>query len=468
MERTGQIAVLALEDGAVFYGRPFGALEAFDAGRRGEVVFATGMTGYHEICTDPSYRGQMVVLTYPLIGNYGVSSADAESRRPWLSALLVREACDEYSNWRATESLDDYLARSGIPGVCELDTRALTRHLRTHGTLRGVLRAYPEVARPDPDALIAEAKAVRGVSELDVVGEVSCDGCMPWASAEAGRPSNPATAGEAGLAPTLLRFSVESAQADFVAPRHSEQSVANSFAGPAPRILLIDTGFKHNIARCLAERRLAVTLAPHDVDLAFVRGLAPDGVLLSNGPGDPENVAHLVAIVHCLLAERIPLMGICLGHQVLGLAIGATTSRLPFGHHGANHPVKDLRSGRVTVTSQNHNFQVDAASIPAESGFFVSHINLSDGSVEGLAHDELPVFSVQYHPEAAPGPEDNRDLFDQFAALVEAGVSLRARQASPLHAGGEPLHAGGEEASSGHDGCGVVIGSDALALAGSA
>jgi carbamoyl-phosphate synthase small subunit len=225
-------------------------------------------------------------------------------------------------------------------------------------------------------------------------------------------------------------------------------------------VLLIDTGFKHNIARCLAERGLAVTLAPHDVDLAFVRGFAPDGVLLSNGPGDPENVAHLIEIVHWLLAERLPLMGICLGHQVLGLAIGATTSRLPFGHHGSNHPVKDLRTGRVTVTSQNHNFQVDATSIPPQSGFFVSHINLSDGSVEGLAHDELPVFSVQYHPEAAPGPEDNRDLFDRFAALVAAGVAAGARPASPLHTGGEA-------ASNGHNICDAVSDADALALAGS-
>ncbi len=432
MERMGQIAVLALEDGAVFYGRPFGALEAFAAGRRGEVVFATGMTGYQEICTDPSYRGQMVVLTYPLIGNYGISSADAESRRPWLSALLVREACDEYSNWRATESLDDYLARSGIPGVCELDTRALTRHLRTHGTLRGVLRAYREAVRPDLDALIAEAKAVRGVSELDVVGEVSCDGYVVWVDMEAG------TAGETSLAPTPPRFAVESAQADFVAARHSERSVANSFAGPAPRVLLIDTGFKHNIARCLTERGLAVTLAPHDVDLAFVRAFTPDGVLLSNGPGDPENAAHLIEIIHWLLAEHIPLMGICLGHQLLGLAIGATTSQLPFGHHGSNHPVKELRTGRVTITSQNHNFQVDAASIPLANGFSISHVNLSDGSVEGLAHDELPVFSVQYHPEAAPGPEDNRDLFDQFARLIATyRTSTRARPASPLQVGGE-------------------------------
>jgi carbamoyl-phosphate synthase small subunit len=392
----GQIAVLALEDGALFYGRPFGAQEAFASGRRGEVVFATGMTGYQEICTDPSYRGQMVVLTYPLIGNYGVAAEDDESRRPWLSALLVREACDEYSNWRASASLDDYLARRGIPGVCELDTRALTRHLRSSGTLRGILRAYPEDAALDRvtlDALVGEAKAVCSVSDLDVVGEVSCAGCAPWAEVNA-----------------------QSVPADLAAVRPLGATLV---ARQAPRVVLIDTGFKHNIARCLAERGLEVTLAPHDVDLAWVCDFKPDGVLLANGPGDPENVASLVKLTRALLEMGIPLMGICLGHQVLGLAIGATTSRLPFGHHGANHPVKDVRTGRVTITSQNHNFHVDAASIPPESGFAVSHINLSDASVEGLAHAKLPVFSVQYHPEAAPGPEDNRDLFDRFAALVK-------------------------------------------------
>lgn len=377
-EQTDLTAVLALEDGTLFTGRPFGAVEALrgrSSGRRGEVVFATAMTGYQEICTDPSYRGQMVCLTYPLIGNYGVAPDDVESRRPWVSALLVREYTDEYSNWRATESLDDYLHRNGIPGMCDFDTRALTRLLRNKGTLRGVIRAYSPGERPDPAALVAEARAVLTVSQLDVVGEVSCEAVEPWEQA---------------------------------APRPG-----------APRVLLIDTGFKRNIARCLAARGLDVVLAPHDLDLAAVQRINPDGVLLSNGPGDPESVESLVALTRTLVwEERIPLMGICLGHQILGLAAGARTSRLPFGHHGANHPVREVRTGRVTVTSQNHNFQVDAESLPAESGLYVSHTNLSDGSVEGLAHESLPVFSVQYHPEAAPGPEDNRELFDRVAQMV--------------------------------------------------
>lgn len=381
-ERSNQVAVLALEDGATFTGRPFGAVEAMRHGRRGEVVFATGMTGYQEICTDPSYRGQMVVLTYPLIGNYGVTLADVESRRPWLSALIVREASDDFSNWRASASIDDYLADNGIPGVCELDTRALTRHLREHGTLRGVLRVYEAGETPDIAALVAEAKQVHTVTDLDVVADVSIKESGVWKTDE----------------PVLVG---------------------------APRVLLIDTGYKQNIARSLARRGLEVIIAPHTVTLADVLRIRPDGVLLSNGPGDPESVANLVELTRRLVwEEKIPLMGICLGHQLLGLAGRARTSRLLFGHHGANHPVREVRTGRVTVTTQNHNFQVDAATIPAASGLYVSHINLSDGSVEGLAHDTLPVFSVQYHPEAAPGPEDNQELFDRFAALVRAGSSL--------------------------------------------
>jgi carbamoyl-phosphate synthase small subunit len=381
-ERSEQFAVLALEDGATFTGRPFGAIEAMRKGRRGEVVFATGMTGYQEICTDPSYRGQMVVLTYPLIGNYGVTLADVESRRPWLSALIVREASDDYSNWRASASIDDYLAANNIPGVCDLDTRALTRHLREHGTLRGVLHVYEASETPDITALVAEAKKVHTVTELDVVADVSIKESDTWKTEE------PAPVG-------------------------------------APRVLLIDTGYKQNIARSLARRGLEVIIAPHTVTLADVRRIQPDGVLLSNGPGDPESVANLVELTRALVwEEHIPLMGICLGHQILGLAAGARTSRLLFGHHGANHPVREVRTGRVTVTSQNHNFQVDAATIPAESGLYVSHINLSDGSVEGMAHETLPVFSVQYHPEAAPGPEDNQQLFDRFATMARERRNL--------------------------------------------
>ena len=396
--QTEQIAALALEDGTIFYGRAFGAVDALARGRRGEVVFATGMTGYQEICTDPSYRGQMVVLTFPLIGNYGVAPEDVESRRPWLSALLVREYCDEYSNWRASESLDDYLTRNGIPGMCELDTRALTRHLRATGTLRGVIRAFPADATIDVAALVAEARSVQSVSDLDVVGEVSCAAMEEWETRGPKlRDPFPRRDGRARTGPT----------------RPAEDG--------RPRVLLIDTGFKRNIARCLAERGLSVVVAPHDTGVAAIEEIQPDGVLLSNGPGDPESVAQLVELVRELMERRIPVMGICLGHQVIGLAAGGRTSRLPFGHHGSNHPVREVRTGKVTVTSQNHNFQVDAQSIPAESGFYVSHINLSDGSVEGLAHDELPIFSVQYHPEAAPGPEDNRGLFDRFAAMIATG-----------------------------------------------
>lgn len=372
---TELTAALVLEDGAIFSGKPFGAVESLANGRRGEVVFCTAMTGYQEICTDPSYRGQMVTMTYPLIGNYGIADEDVESRRPWLSALIVREWCDEYSNWRGGQSIDDYLRRYGIPGLYDVDTRALTRHLREAGSLRGVIHVFAPGETPDITALTAEARQVKSVSDIDVVAEVSIDDLAPWET----RPSTPG----------------------------------------APRVLLVDTGFKRNIARQLTAHGMEVIVAPHTVDMSVIRQVNPDGVLLSNGPGDPESVEALIALTRALIyEERMPVMGICLGHQIIGLAAGARTGRLLFGHHGANHPVREIRTGRVTVTSQNHNFQVLAETLPAESGFYVSHVNLSDDSVEGLAHESLPVFSVQYHPEAAPGPEDNHYLFDQFRALM--------------------------------------------------
>jgi carbamoyl-phosphate synthase small subunit len=398
------VAALALEDGTVFYGKPFGSLEALESGRRGEVVFVTAMTGYQEICTDPSYRGQMVTMTYPLIGNYGIADEDVESRRPWISALIVREWCDEYSNWRGGQNIDDYLRRNGIPGVYDLDTRALTRHLREAGSLRAVIRLYHAGEQPDVAALVAAAKRVRSVSELDVVGEVSTEALAAWetqpviADGASGEQRTDGTNGTNGTKP--------------------------------PRVLLVDTGFKRNIARQLVAHGMEVIVAPHQVDMATVKAIAPDGVLLSNGPGDPESVEALIALTKTLIYdERMPVMGICLGHQIIGLAAGAQTGRLLFGHHGANHPVREVRTGRVTVTSQNHNFQVLAETLPAASGFYVSHINLSDNSVEGLAHDELPVFSVQYHPEASPGPEDNHYLFDRFAQFIarERGKALAAR-----------------------------------------
>ena len=381
-ELNDAVAALALEDGTIFYGKPFGSLEALESGRRGEVVFVTAMTGYQEICTDPSYRGQMVTMTYPLIGNYGIADEDVESRRPWISALIVREWCDEYSNWRGGQNLDDYLRRNGIPGIYDLDTRALTRHLREAGSLRAVIRLYHAGEQPDVAALVAAARRVRSVSELDVVGEVSTEALAPW-------ETKPVSAQKKGK------------------------------GAKPPRVLLVDTGFKRNIARQLVSHGMEVIVAPHHVTLEKIKELAPDGVLLSNGPGDPESVEALIALTKTLIYdERMPLMGICLGHQIIGLAAGARTGRLLFGHHGANHPVREVRSGRVTVTSQNHNFQVLAETLPAASGFYVSHINLSDNSVEGLAHEELPVFSVQYHPEASPGPEDNHYLFDRFAQMI--------------------------------------------------
>lgn len=382
-QQSNPRAILALEDGAIFEGRAFGAVATLTAhDRRGEVVFTTAMTGYQEVCTDPSYRGQMVVMTYPLIGNYGVADVAEESRRPWLSVLLVREYCDEFSNWRATDSLDTFLKRTGIPGIGEIDTRALTRHLRDHGTLRGVARIIPEDAEIDVAALVKAAQSVKTVTELDVVDEVS-----------------------------VSRITDLTPDAD-----------AGDLAEGRQRVVLLDTGYKQNIAACLAERGLGVTLAPYTITLDELLALHPDGVLLSNGPGDPETVTRLIGMTRDLITRDIPIMGICLGHQIIGLAAGAQTRRLPFGHHGCNHPVIELATGEVTISTQNHNFEVIAESVPEDSGFYVSHRNISDGSVEGLGHRSKPIFSVQYHPEAAPGPRDNRQLFDRFAATVRGPV----------------------------------------------
>lgn len=365
-------AVLALEDGRFFRGYRFG----HSRDGEGEVVFNTCMTGYQEVCTDPSYHGQMVVFTYPLIGNYGVNAADAESRVPWVAGVVVREYCAEYSNWQARGELHDYLCEHSVPGIYGVDTRALTRHLRTHGTLRGVLTSCPD------DASISEAieraRRVTPLSEKRLVEDASPQQTYSWPSLAAG----------------VLK-----------APM---------------RIAVLDCGVKYNILRSLQARGAELVVLPFDASSREVLELRPDGVLFSNGPGDPAVVPKTVQCMKDLLSARLPIMGICLGHQVLGQAVGGTTSRLKFGHHGGNHPVKDLTTGRVYITSQNHEFQVDAASLPSESGFFVSHVNLNDQSVEGLAHRELPVFSVQYHPEGSPGPQDNQYVFDKFVALISS------------------------------------------------
>jgi carbamoyl-phosphate synthase small subunit len=370
---SDKVAVLVLEDGSTFVGTPFGA----EVGAEGEVVFNTSMTGYQEVCSDPSYRGQIVVMTHPQIGNYGVSPVSNESTRPWVAALIVRDYSPYYHHWQGEESLDQWLDRYGVPGMQGVDTRAITRALHTKGTMRAML--FQREAPPEDVALEEMLDGVRHVtslSEKDLVGEVS----------------------GAGSEADILKVGPE---------------------GTGPHVVLVDSGVKHNIIRSLVRRGARVTNLRHAATTREILDLNPDGVLLCNGPGDPASLAQIVDAARGVLEAEIPLMGICLGHQILGRALGATTSRLRFGHHGGNHPVKELATGRVNITSQNHEFQVDAASIPPESGFYVSHVNLNDGSVEGLAHSSRPVFSVQYHPEGSPGPQDNQYLFDRFIDMIK-------------------------------------------------
>jgi carbamoyl-phosphate synthase small subunit len=403
-----QKLILALEDGRAFFGFSVGApLES-----EGELVFCTGMTGYQELCTDPSYRGQIVVLTYPLIDNYGINRDDHESTRPWLHGLIVREYCPQPSNWRADGTLAKWLAEHKIPVAEGFDTRALTRHLRTHGALRAVL------GRPDAAALPAQNHD-DGAWLL---------GRTPGIEKEVARLAERAR----GIAP----LSDQALVSQVAGPEYEkvDESVWAPWSEPKRatkphRVVLIDCGVKHNIARSLMRRGLDVKIVSYDATAEEIMALEPDGVVIGNGPGDPDGDPSLKGTIETLRTliegpvkeRRMPLTAVCLGHQALGLAIGAQTRRLKFGHRGANHPVKDLATGRVYITSQNHGFHVDGSTIPVESGFEVSHVNLNDGSVEGLRHKELPVFTVQYHPEASPGPQDNQYLFDRFVEELEVG-----------------------------------------------
>ncbi|HEY7068353.1 MAG TPA: glutamine-hydrolyzing carbamoyl-phosphate synthase small subunit [Chloroflexota bacterium] len=391
--------VLVLEDGTVYPGTTFGAVVEAAA----EVVFNTGITGYQEIATDPSYRGQMVVLTHPQIGNYGVNAAVAESTRPWVAALIVRELATYPHHWRSAEPLDAYLARHGVPGLEDVDTRALTRRLRTRGTMHGVLAPAPEggLSAAFVEDLAARARALPPLGEQPVVQEVAGAALAAVGPNPPGPPSLPRNGGEDGPAAT--------------APTSAPPSLVGKGAGGLGRpILVLDCGAKHNIVRSLQRRGVEVAVIEPGADLAAVEALRPAGVVLANGPGDPAALPEVVGFVRDLLTLDVPVMGICLGHQLLAQAAGATTSRLRYGHHGGNHPVKDLRTGRVYITTQNHEFQVDASSLPDSSGFYVSHLNLNDNSVEGIAHRERPIFSVQFHPEGCPGPQDNQYLFDYF------------------------------------------------------
>ena len=384
-------AILALEDGRTFHGFSFGATGS----ALGEVCFNTSMTGYQEVLTDPSYRGQIVTMTYPEIGNYGVNILDDESDEPHVRGFVVEQVSPVPSNWGSRESLDAYLKRWNIPGIQGIDTRALTRHLRDKGAMKGFISTE----------ISSEAEAVRaakdgtGVTGQDFVREVTPKAAYDW------DPD--------GLNSRLWTTSRQLPGVE------TDDSLNESFFTLPPvkhRIVAYDFGMKRNILRRLRQEGFAVRVVPADTSAEEVLALKPDGVFLSNGPGDPSALTYVHRIIRDLIGKT-PMFGICLGHQMLGYAAGGTTFKLKFGHRGGNQPVKDLASGKVSITSQNHGFAVDPDSLPAE--IEVSHINLNDGTVEGLRHRSEPVFSVQYHPEAAPGPNDASYLFQEFSRLIE-------------------------------------------------
>ena len=374
-------ALLALEDGRIFEGESFGATGT----SVGEVCFNTSMTGYQEVLTDPSYRGQIVAMTYPLIGNYGTNHIDAESRSPHVRGFVIEELSEIASNWRSEFSLDQYLQLWQIPGIQGVDTRALTRHLRTRGAMKACLTT------DDVSAEEAVRRAIEGegVIGMDYVREVTAPVAYQW---------------------------------DPDDQKSAVWALANSKNSPLPpiqhRIVAYDYGIKENILRRLRQNGFGVTVVPATATAAEVLRLKPEGVFLSNGPGDPSVLDYTHQAVRDLMGQT-PIFGICLGHQVLGFAFGGRTFKLKFGHRGGNQPVKDLATGKVAITSQNHGFAVDPTSLPPEVE--VTHINLNDGTVEGMRHRELPIFSVQYHPEAAPGPHDAGYFFGQFARLIESG-----------------------------------------------
>ena len=373
-------ALLALEDGRTFACRSFtGPGET-----SGEVVFNTGMTGYQEILTDPSYRGQMVTMTYPLVGNYGVTPEDIESDRVQVAAFVIREYQDNYSNFRASGSLSDYLKDHGVMGVDELDTRALTRHIRQ----AGAMRAFLSTSDLDPESLAARARQIPKMVGQDLVQHVTARQPYWW---QHGAPQ-PCRA-------ESLNERVWDRQSD------------------AYRVVAMDYGVKYNILRYLEKNGCQVLVLPGRTDADTVRRLAPDGIFLSNGPGDPEPLDYAVETVRNLLGYR-PIFGICLGIQLLGQALGGKTFKLKFGHHGVNQPVQNLATGRVEITSQNHGFAVDADTLDTNA-VEVTHINLNDNTLEGFRHRQYPLFTVQYHPEAAPGPHDAEYLFGQFADMMK-------------------------------------------------
>jgi len=361
MKKTRIKAVLALEDGRIFKGESFGATGE----SCGEVVFNTSLTGYQEILTDPSYKGQIVTMTYPLIGNYGINSEDVESRKPFLEGFVVKELSSITSNWRSEKSLDEYLEENNIIGIQGIDTRALTKHIRLKGAMKAVL-STDDLAEKN---LIKKAKSSRGLIGVDLVKDVTGNNARNW--------------NKKG----------------------------------AIKVVVIDCGVKYNILRNLEKRNCILKMVPANTDAEDIIKEKPDGVLISNGPGDPAAVVYVVETIKKLIG-KLPIFGICLGHQMLGLALGGKTYKLKFGHHGGNHPVKDLKTGKISITSQNHGFCVDIDSLN-KNDVEITHINLNDNTLEGMRHMKLPLFSVQFHPEYGPGPHDAEYLFDEFVNMID-------------------------------------------------
>ena len=406
-------AILALADGTVFHGSAFGA----DGETGGEVVFNTAMTGYQEILTDPSYSAQLVAMTYPEIGNVGVNREDTESRRPFVDGFIVKEYWDPPSNWRAERSLGDYMREHGIVGIAGIDTRALVRHLRTHGAQEGVISSVDL----DPKRVVAKAKARPGLVGVDLVKAVTCDAAYEWddplweLSSDTIRATGASARAASPVAGAAVAGAAGAAVAGAAAAARGGQAPAAAARGARPLVVAYDYGIKFNILRNLVASGCRVRVVPATTTAADVLAQRPDGVFLSNGPGDPDAVPYARESVAKLIG-KVPIFGICLGHQILGLALGGRTFKLKFGHHGANHPVKDVTTGRVEITSQNHGFAVDVESLRGLAE--LSHVNLNDRTVEGLTHTKEPLFSVQYHPEASPGPHDAQYLFRRFVDLM--------------------------------------------------
>ena len=390
-------AILALADGTVFEGEQFGATGE----TVGEVVFNTSMTGYQEVLTDPSYKGQIVTMTYPLIGNYGCNEADVESIGPQVEGFVVREYSAYHSNWRSKWSLDAYLAEHDIIGIQGIDTRALTRRLRVHGVMNGCLSTEDL----NPESLVTKAKAWHGLVGWDLVQRVTCPSSYAWEQ-DSGQQS--------GISSRKPELSMRESDTQ---PPHTDnqQPIADSHIAKY-RVVALDFGIKYNILRQLTEHGCEVQVVPARTTAEEILAAEPDGVFLSNGPGDPMPVDYAIQTIRTLIDKK-PLFGICLGHQLLGLALGGKTYKLKFGHRGANQPVKHLETDRVEITSQNHGFCVDIDSLP--NSVDVTHINLNDDTLEGIQHREYPIFSVQYHPEASPGPHDASYLFSRFTKMMD-------------------------------------------------